>query len=373
MNSGTGQERKNRHRGIQPLFRSLGNLHKKLDKPPGTPVYTGSSEPGKTSYTLSRFQKAGLTIEKSERPEEFLEGLKLTEPLWIDVSALHEVPEITLLCDHFGIHPLLQEDIVSVGQLPKFENFADYAYIGLKMPFFIHDDPRQVEFEHVSMVLTGRQLITFQEFSLDIFSKVRNRLLQSHGKERLIEPAHVLALLIDSMVDQYYRIIEAYNGNLNKLEDELLGDPGKQFVERVLGTKKQISLMTRYAQPLREALRQLIVERPSVIPESNQPYLRDVFDHLSDILDILHAMQDILMDYINLYNSILSNRLSEVMKTLTIISTVFIPLTFLAGLYGMNFHHMPELSWKYGYPAVIALMLLVVSGMVLFIRKRKWM
>lgn len=372
MTQQAGNAGKKPARRQHPLFRSLPNLHKKLGAPPGTPVYTGSSEPGKTSYAITLFRGKDLDVLQAQEPSEFLGRIDEKTKAWIDVSALHEIHEITQLCDHFGIHPLLQEDIVSVGQLPKYEEFVDYIYFSLKMPYFV-DERNQVEFEHISFILTEGQLLSFQEFSLDIFSPVRNRLIQNSAKLQGGDLAHLLALMIDTIVDHYYRIIDRYNSSLNELEDELLGNPNNQFVERVLGAKKQVSWLLRYAQPLREALRQMIVGRMPGLPESNQPYLRDTLDHLRDILDSLAVMQDMLVNYVNLYNSILSNRLGEVMKTLTIISTVFIPLTFLAGLYGMNFVDMPELQWKYGYPAILLLMAIVAIFMVLFIRRRKWM
>ncbi len=290
---------------------------------------------------------------------------------WINVDGIHEAAVVEKMGQLFGIHPLIQEDILHAGQRPKLEDLGDHYYIVIKM-LESTEAPREVDWEQLSMIIGRNFLITFQEREGDIFDPVRQRIGQDQGRIRKAGPDYLAYALLDLVVDHYFVVLERLGDRIELLEDEMVDHPEPGILNKLNRVKRATLTMRRSVWPLREVISALQRGESGLIHESTKPYLKDIYDHTIQIVDTVETFRDLLSGMLEVYMSGLSNRMNEVMKVLTMISTIFIPLTFLVGVYGMNFDHMPELRWRYGYAATWIVMLVVAYGMVVYFRKKKW-
>jgi len=291
---------------------------------------------------------------------------------WINVDGLHDTDILSTLSQHYGLHPLVQEDIVNTQQRPKVEDFGDYLYIVCRM--LRHESGKsQVESEQVSLVLGPNFILSFQEMEGDVFEPVRARLRAGKGRIRKWGADYLAYTLLDAVVDNYFHVLENFSEEIEILEEMLLDDPAPGQLSTIHAMKREMVLLRRAVSPLRELVGRLERGESSLIDERTRPFLRDVYDHVIQVSDGIDSFRDLLSGLQDLYLSSVSNKMNEVMKVLTIIGTIFIPLTFVAGIYGMNFEHMPELGWKWSYAIFWAVILGLGGLMFSFFRRRRWL
>jgi magnesium transporter len=288
------------------------------------------------------------------------------------VDGLHDIKLIEEIGRHFQIHPLTLEDIVNTSQRPKWENFENYLYIVLKMLHFRESD-NLVTSEQVSLIVGEKFLISFQEAAGDVFDPVRERIRKGRGRIRQGGCDYLAYALIDAVVDHYFSVLEKIGEQIEMVETALTENPRPDTLQMIHDLKRETIYLRKQIWPLREVVNRFAKEETELINETTHVYIRDVYDHTIQIIDTIESFRDILSGMIDLYLSTISNKMNEVMKLLTIIATIFIPITFVAGIYGMNFKVMPELEWKWGYPAVWVVMVSIVFVLILFFRKKRWL
>lgn len=345
------------------LSQSAGNA-------PGTLIYTGRNTSEPPELTLYRYNEESLDKDHGTDLREVLGKLDKNRCNWLNISAIHDTEMIRELGDFFGLHLLVQEDILNTVLSPQYEDYDDYLFLTLKM-LKINEETRLIEQEHVSFILGDYFLISFQETRQDVFEPVRYRLEGHKGRIRKRNIDYLLYAVIDVIVDNYYTITEEINDHMNNLEDELINDPQHNVVQRITHQKRQIIELRKIVYPLREALRKLNNEE-ELIQDHTMRFFDDVYSHVDHVISTMESQREILSGFMDLYMSTISNRMNNVMKTLTTIATIFIPLTFVAGVYGMNFEYMPELGWENGYFIALGVMFLLGIGMYIYMRMQKW-
>lgn len=291
---------------------------------------------------------------------------------WINIDGIHDVDIIEKIGNHFSLHPLVMEDIVHADQRPKMEEFENYIYLVLKM-FRYDEKESEIKAEQISIILGEGYVISFQEIQGDTFEPVRERLRSSKGRIRLKKADYLAYTLLDSIVDNYFVILDKIAESIEEIEEELMEEPDSNTLQKIHTLKKEVIYLRKSVWPLRDLVNNLERTESRLLDASTFAYLRDVYDHTIRVADMIETYRDVLSGMMDVYLSSISNKMNEVMKTLTIIATIFIPLTFIAGIYGMNFENMPELGWKWGYMIVWIVMLLTFAVMVIYFRKKKWL
>ncbi len=345
---------------------------KKAGLPPGTLVYEGERKVEKVRITLidydeKRFQERD--IEKIEECFPFKEEPTVT---WINIDGLHDVELIEKIGTYFGIHPLVLEDIVSVGQRPKMEEFDDYIFFIIRM--LSYDEAKgEIESEQVSLILGKNLVISFQERIGDVFQPVRERL--RGRKARIIRHGadYLAYALLDVVIDNYFSILERVGDRVEAMDDEIVDNPVPETLAEIRRLKREMIYLRKSVWPLREVVSALERTETELIADSTGIYLRDVYDHTIQVIDTVESLRDMISGILDIYISSVSNRMNEVMKVLTIIATIFIPLTFIAGIYGMNFEYMPELKFHWSYHIVWGVIVIVGITMMIFFRRKRWL
>lgn len=349
----------------------MKKISQKKGQPPGTLIYTGNKiEDFKITvidYDSNEYKE--FEVKKIEKCFPFRDSPTIT---WINIVGLHKVDVIEKIGMHYNLHPLVLEDILNVHQRPKVEYFEDYIFVVLKMLTY-NDESHEVNSEQVSMILGKNFVFTFQERKGDVFEPVRNRIRNNKGIIRKNDADYLLYALIDIIVDNYFVILEKMGDEVEDLEDKVILNPSPEIVQTIHRLKRNLIELRKTIWPLREVLNTLYKEDSHLIKKKTSIYFRDVYDHTIQIIDTVETLRDMAGGLLDIYLSSVSNRMNEIMKVLTIIATIFMPLTFIAGVYGMNFKYMPELEWKFGYPLVLLLMLLVGIVMLIYFRRKKWL
>lgn len=290
---------------------------------------------------------------------------------WINVEGL-SVQTIQAINAHYSIHPLVCEHIVHTGQRPKIEDYDDYLFFVLKMISF-NEEVDSIDAEQVSLVLGKNYVISFQEGKEgDVFDPVRQRIRESKGRMRQLGADHLAYALVDAIVDHYFVVLEKIGARIDGLESEIVREVKPDMPQQIYKLKSEMIFLKKQIWPLRELVNTLNRTESALITKGTQIYLRDVYDHTIQVNDTIDSFREALAGLHDIHLSGISNRMNEIMKILTIFSTIFIPLTFLAGVYGMNFEHMPELKWRYGYFIVLFIMAVIALGMIVFVKKRRW-
>ncbi len=349
--------------------------NKNIGTSPGTLTYVGDEVAIATTLTLIEYNES---FEKSQKISS-LANCKVNpnkdQVTWLNVDGIHEVKLIESIGKHFHLHPLMLEDILNTQQKPKFEYFDNdqQLYTTLKM---LEYNPynREVAVEHVSLVLGESILISFQEEKQrDIFEAVLQRVKKSVGKTRKNGADYLFYCLIDSVVDNYFLVLDKLADHLETLEEEVINTPKARSVNELYALKRELTLMRKHVWPLRETMNALIREESSLISANTILYLRDVNDHVNQVLETIDSYRELIASLLDLYLSSVSNKMNNVMKVLTVISVIFMPLTFVAGVYGMNFDNMPELHWHYGYFYVLGFMMILLIVMLLYFKRKEWL
>lgn len=360
---------------LKQLRRSSRLLFRRGKTPgasPGTVVHTGPRRVEKAVYETFRYNADTFT---EARPDDITGCFPLASPqlvTWINVDGVHEVERLRAIGESAGLHPLVVEDVASTGQRPKVEDYDTQLFIVLRMLSY-DDDHQAIDEEQLSLVLGPSYLISFQEQPGDSFDPVRTRLRSGKGLMRTRGPDYLAYALIDAVVDHYFVVLEKLAEQLEQLEAEVIEAPTPATINQVHRLKRELLVMRKAVRPLRDVLNSLIRDENELISENTRVFLRDAYDHTIQVIDTMETMRDLSSGLMDLYLTAVSNRMNEVMKVLTIIATIFIPLTFIVGVYGMNFDFMPELEWRFGYAAVLLLMAVIAGGMLVYFRRRSWL
>ncbi|MDN7012246.1 magnesium/cobalt transporter CorA [Methanoculleus sp. FWC-SCC3] len=288
---------------------------------------------------------------------------------WIDVDGVHDTKVIQAVGDAVGIHPLTLEDISNTRQRPKIEDYGDYLYVAVRM---LAPGDGEFHSEQVSLVLGRGYVISFQEHPGDVFERIRERLRAGAGRLRSEGADYLFYALLDAIVDGYFAVIEELGERIETVEEEVVADPDRETLQAIYALKRSLIALRRSVWPLREAVAQLERGESSLIGEQTLVYFRDVYDHTIEVAETVETYRDTMSGTLDVYLSSQSSKMNEIMKVLTIIATIFIPLTFIAGVYGMNFAYMPEISHPWGYPLALASMAAVAVAMLLYFRKKGW-
>ena len=355
------------------MFESLHRRTSKKGLPPGTVKYVGRDQSKAVALEIIHAGPEGVRREQPASVEACAAYVGAPGLTWINVDGLHEPDCITRLGAMFGLHPLVLEDIAHTGQRPKLDELGDALFVVLKMLRY-DEAERVIEDEQVSFVLMPSVLLTFQEKAEgDVFGEVRKRLLVGAGRLAASGPDYLMYALIDAVVDNYFVVLERMGEDIEEVEEALLVTPTPGELTTIHGLRREALFLRRFIWPLREVLARLEKGGSPLINDATIFYLRDLYDHTIQVMDTVETFRDMLSGMLELYLSNVSLKLNETMKVLTMISTIFIPLSFVASLYGMNFRHMPELETQYGYFVVLGLMACTVAGMVLFFRRKGWL
>jgi magnesium transporter len=340
--------------------------------PPGTLVHIGEKSDREIKITVLDYHAGGCEEKEIKALKECLYYSDTSVVSWIDVEGLHEIEIVQQLGDCQGLHPLVLEDILNTDQRPKVEDYGDYLYIVLKM--LRNVEGRGIVTEQVSLVLGKNFVISFQEgMEGDVFNPIRERLRSGKGRIRELGSDYLAYCIMDAIVDNYFVVLERVGERIEHLEGAVVINPRPEMVRQIHQMKREVILLRKSVWPLREVIGALERRESKLISETVVVYLRDLYDHTIQVIDTIEASRDLLSGMHDVYLSSISNRLNEIMKFLTIIGTIFIPLTFIAGLYGMNFQNMPELRWQWGYYACLVLMLSVAVSLLLFFKRKKWL
>jgi magnesium transporter len=288
--------------------------------------------------------------------------------IWVNVNGVGDAEIVRELGNLFGLHPLALEDVVNVHQRPKVDDYGDHLFIVVHMLHF----ETAVTSEQVSMFLTSNAVITFQEQPGDCLDPIRNRLRKGTGLLQRQGADYLMYALLDAIIDNYFPFLERVGETVEALEDQVVEQPSRRTLGRVHNVKRDLLDVRRSVWPLREAVNGLLREENPLVRKATRPYLRDCHDHTVHVLDIVETYRELVGGLMDVYLSSVSNKMNEVMKVLTVIATIFIPLTFIAGVYGMNFHRMPELGWPWAYPAVWAIMIVIALVMLAAFRRKGW-
>jgi magnesium transporter len=292
--------------------------------------------------------------------------------LWVNVDGLHDVGLIQRLGGEFSLHPLILEDVVSVGQRAKSEEHEERLFVVIQM-LTTDFDHGKVTSEQVALVLGEGFVLSFQERAGDVFEPVRDRIRSEGSRIRARDADYLAYALVDAVVDHYFSVLEELGGQVERLDLEVMEDPSQATMRAIHELKQEMLVIRRAVWPVRELVNGMIRSESALIRDSTKTFLRDVYDHAVQIIDTAETLRDVVSGLMDLYLSSVSNRMNEVMKVLTIMASIFIPLSFLAGVYGMNFDFMPELHFRWGYPLLVAVMAGTAGSLLALFRRRGWL
>jgi magnesium transporter len=353
------------------MTRSTRKRRKKAGSPPGTLIHVGEQKLSSVSFSIFEYTAESAREVLTPSIEECQRACHGAHESWLNVDGLHDVPLLEGLGAVFRLHPLVLEDILNTDQRPKVDRFEEYAFIVCKM-LSSHHDQLEVKVEQISFIIGKHFLLSFQEDIGDVFDDVRKRLRSGQGKVRRAGVDHLLYLLLDAVVDHYFEALELLGDRLEKIEEEILAQPSTETVHGVYELKRELIRIRRAVWPMRECVSALLREEGQLITDETKVFLRDLYDHTVQVIDMVESMRDLAAGMLDLYLSTVSNRTNEIMRVLTVMSSVFVPLTFIVGVYGMNFEDMPELKASWGYPGVLALMTVIAFALLALFRVKRW-
>jgi magnesium transporter len=358
-------------RSAQTFGRFAQRRSHKPGAPPGLLLHTGPRKVEKVRIRLFEYDGERISERMLEDITEAFPARDNPPVGWLNVDGLHDTEMLAKLRDHFGIHLLAMEDVVAVGQRAKMEEYDGYLLLVVPMLSF-DEETLTVHAEQLSLILGPTWVLTFQERVGDAFEPVRERLRAAQGRIRQRGADYLAYALVDAVVDRYFSILEKLGDVAEELDARVLANPTPKTLARINHLKKELLLLRRAVWPLREALHAFARTESELVTASTQVFARDVYDHAVRVIDTVETLRDLVGGMTDLYLSMVGHGTNEVMKVLTIMASIFIPLTFMAGIYGMNFEVMPELHFSWAYPALWGLMLAVAGIMIWYFRKKKW-
>jgi len=363
------------------MLRNLRPSARKAGLPPGTPVHVGEQVDQDVTVSVTDYdpENYSFTLCTPVQAKDCAIYRKTPSVTWINIDGLFRVEVIEKICNDFLIHPMIQEDILNTTQRPKVDVFDDYLFIVIKMHSVADQANRAgLDLEQISFLLGANFLITFQERQSPVFDQVRKRLAENKGRLRKMGPDYLAYALIDAIIDNFFKTLEQIGEEIESLEDLLVTNPTPATLQRIHVLKRKIILLRKSVWPLREVISALQRDDVAVIGQAIGIYLKDLYDHTIHIIDTVETFRDVIAGMLDIYLSSISIRMNEIMKVLTMFTAIFIPLTLIAGIYGMNFNtahspwNMPELNWYWGYPFALGLMACLGLGMVGYFKRKKW-
>jgi magnesium transporter len=356
-------------RSATPRPHSIGS---KAGLAPGTPLFIGERKLSDARIDIIDYDPDRVHEVHDAEIGACRELSHAPRVAWINVSGVHDIELIEALGECFGLHPMTLEDIVNTSQRPKCEEFPGYFFIAMKMLDFI-DATDGIASEHVSLILGPDYVVSFLEDEGDVFGEIRNRIRKGSGRIRSMKADYLAFCLMDAIVDHYFLAVEHIGDRVDVFDDRMLAEPRSEDIQQIHRFKRELLRLRKAVWPLREVVGMIDKSDSQLLRPETNVFWRDLYDHTVQVIDMVETSRDILASLHDTYLSSLSNRMNEVMKILTIISTIFIPLTFIVGVYGMNFEYMPELKSRWGYFAVWAVMLAIGISLFAYFRRRKWL
>ena len=344
----------------------------KAGLPPGTLVHIGEKRTEPVRISILDYAEDQVEEVEAGEVSDCLKYKDKPTVTWINLEGIQQIEVIEALGRHFDLHPLVLEDILNTDQRPKVEDFGVYLHIVLKM-FSLDAGQEKVQSEQISLILTKKFVLSFQEgLEGDVLNPLRERIRTDKGSIRKMGADYLAYSIIDGIVDNYFVILERLGEKVEELQEELVARPDPHMLRNLHQLKSEMILLRKAVWPLREVISSLERADSPLIQSNTKIFLRDVYDHTIQVIDSIETFRDLLSGMLDIYLSSLSYRMNEIMKVLTIIATLFIPLTFIVGIYGMNFRYLPELDWRWGYFVVWAVMIAVGTGMVVYFKRKKW-
>jgi magnesium transporter len=344
----------------------------KAGLPPGTMVHIGKQRQTPARLTLMEYDAQQFTEEELASPEECLPFLDAPTVTWLNIAGLNDLDAIAVIGQHLNLHPLLLEDLVDTSQRPKVEDYGPYLFIIVKMLDYAVPT-EEVEVEQVSLIVGKDYVVSFQEDEDDVFDGVRDRIRSGKGRIRTMGADYLAYALIDAVVDNYFHVLERIGEDTEGIEEVLLEESAQEVLQVLSHLKREMVAVRRAVWPLRDVLAILVREETPLIQPETRIYLRDVYDHTVQMIDVIESEREGLSSMLDVYLTSVSNRTNEIVKVLTIFSAIFIPLTFLAGVYGMNFQYFPEITWRWGYPLFWVMAGVIAGLLLIYLRRKRWL
>lgn len=354
------------------MVKLIKKVSKTIALVPGTMVHVGEKKTDKVKITIIDYDEARFQEKEAKTVEACFPFKDKPMVTWVNINGIHDIGIMEKLGKCYELHPLTLEDIVNTSQRPKYEDFEKYIFTVLKMLYY-DEKEHEIKVEQVSLILGSNFVISFQEKEGDVFDPIRERIRNAKGRIRKMGADYLAYSLIDAIVDNYFAILEKIEEKIEGMEEVLVTNPTPKTLQTIHDLKRDIIFLRKSVWPLREVISGLERAESPLIHESTDIFLRDVYGHTIQVIDTVETFRDMISGMLDIYLSSISNKMNEVMKVLTIIATIFIPLTFIAGIYGMNFKYMPELGWRWGYAMVWFVVAMITISMVVFFKKRKWL
>ncbi len=344
----------------------------KIGMPPGTLVYIGEERTDPVRITVIDYDETYFHEDEVQTIQECMHFKSADTVTWIHIAGIHNPEIIEEIGEHFGVNSLVLEDLMSPTQLPKIESYEDYVFIILKS--LNHDAETSSVFrEQIGLIIGENFVVSLQENSGELFTSVQNRLRNAQGRIRQMRANYLAYALIDVIVDHYFIVLEQLNDAIESVEEETITNPTSEVLGKINNLRRELLVLRRPIHPLRDVVDEVLADEIPLLPQETHLYFRDVYDHLNQVIHTLETLRSAASDLFDTYTSAVSHRMNEVMKVLTIVATFFIPMTFLAGIYGMNFKFMPELDSRWGYPAVLLVMVVIGISMFTYFKLKKWL
>jgi magnesium transporter len=354
------------------MYESLSSAAEKSGLPPGSLVHVGEVHEHEHKITAVNYNKSTLKKHTVKSIEELLIYRTTDTITWVIVDGLKNVSIIDAIGQHFGIHGLVLEDILNTHQRPKFEEFEDYLFIVLKA-ISLRNGEFNVEYEQISLLVLNNFVFTFMEKPDVLFDPILNRLNNDKSQLRQLGTDYLAYMIMDTVVDEYFALQDTFDELIESVEDDLLTDPSTHTLRRIQKFKRELIFLRRSISPLRELLAAIQRSESPLLDVKTRRYFGDIYDHAIRIIEAMESYRDLIAGMLDIYLSSVSNKMNETMKVLTVFASIFIPLTFIAGVYGMNFDYMPELKWRWSYPALWLIFIGISLFLLRFFKKKKWL
>lgn len=356
------------------MTQSLSNASEKIGMPPGSLIHVGDVHETESSITLVDYDASSVEVRQLENISQLTDYRNSDSVSWVIIEGLSNVGVVDQIGSMFDIHQLVLEDILNTHQRPRFEDYDDYLFIVLKSLLTEDQQQFKVSYEQVSILVLENFVFTFKEKTDDLFQPVIDRIQTSRGRLRTLGTDYLAYAVLDSIIDHCFILMDSLDEVIGLLEDELLTEePTQQTLNTIQKLKREIITIRRNVSPIRELMAAMLRSESKLIHEKTHIYLRDVSDHVIRVIESVELHRDILSGLLDIYISSVSNKMNEVMKVLTVFASIFIPLTFLTGIYGMNFENMPELGWRWGYPVIWITFITIPVVLLIYFRKKKWL
>jgi magnesium transporter len=351
---------------------SLSSAAEKSGLPPGSLVHVGEVHRHEHKISVVNYNKSTLEKHTVKSIEELLPYKTSDTITWVIVDGLKDVSIIDAIGQHFDIHALVLEDILNTHQRPKFEEFDDYLFIVLKA-IALGKEEYNVEYEQISLLVLNNFVFTFKEKPDEVFDPILTRLSNDKSQIRNLGADYLAYIIMDTIVDEYFALQDTFDELIESVEDDLLTNPSTKTLSKIQKFKRELIFLRRTVSPLRELLAAIQRSESPLLDEKTRRYFGDVYDHAIRIIEAMESYRDLIAGMLDIYLSSVSNKMNETMKVLTVFASIFIPLTFIAGVYGMNFEYMPELKWRWGYPALWIVFVGVSVFLLRFFKKKNWL